>query len=315
MIKTNTVFILGAGSSAPYGYPTGESLIQKMISEVSNPMLLSSYGEQKSLSAAQIRTLIATGGEFKKALENSQPRSIDSFLEKRSEFLELGKFIIAYIIASEESNHELVIRTSLNKSTHWMKYLKDLMFDRPYKEILKNKVTFITFNYDMLLEKYLLNVLKATYKIDEPSDFFNSVQILHIHGRIKRFPWEHDDLVDLSWGTPNDPKSVIQMAGGIKLVHEKTQLDATLNDAQNRIANSTKIFFLGFGFHRENISKLGSEYFSQGTDYSQPIYATALGKTPEEINRIKMELGLRNDAESHDIDCYGLLRMKADRLF
>ena len=37
MIKTPTVFVLGAGASIPYGYPSGEKLREEICHELEDP--------------------------------------------------------------------------------------------------------------------------------------------------------------------------------------------------------------------------------------------------------------------------------------
>ena len=89
MIKTPTVLILGAGASIPYGFPDGRSLKLDIAINVNT--------KNKDF----VRSITAAGydaGElqaFGKALEGSPLMSVDAFLERRSEFVTVGKVAIA----------------------------------------------------------------------------------------------------------------------------------------------------------------------------------------------------------------------------
>lgn len=50
MFYENTVFILGAGASFPYGYPTGKGLIQKIKHSIKNDKIILLHNEPFSKS-------------------------------------------------------------------------------------------------------------------------------------------------------------------------------------------------------------------------------------------------------------------------
>jgi hypothetical protein len=48
------------------------------------------------------------------------------------------------------------------------------MFKENYELTCKNEVAFVTFNYDLSLEKYFFDVLGSYFKITEPKLFFEN---------------------------------------------------------------------------------------------------------------------------------------------
>jgi hypothetical protein len=83
MIKKPTTLILGAGASAPFGFPTGyELLLNKvlLLDNTSNPVF-------ESFPQVHVEA-------FKNALSKSGKKSVDSFLEHRPEFVPIGKSAI-----------------------------------------------------------------------------------------------------------------------------------------------------------------------------------------------------------------------------
>ena len=95
-----TVFILGAGASVPYGYPTGFELNEKIKNFLLNrPESLgvaakSQFEEFKVLF--DLEYTIENLKKFYDALSKSVTISIDKFLENRPDLLELGRMLIVY---------------------------------------------------------------------------------------------------------------------------------------------------------------------------------------------------------------------------
>ncbi|HEY6222343.1 MAG TPA: hypothetical protein VIW26_01050, partial [Gemmatimonadales bacterium] len=89
MIKQRIVLILGAGASIPYGFPSGEALRANIIKDLSK----STAQPFQLLEAAGFEAKHITN--FRSALQQSGQRSVDAFLEHRSEFVGIGKVAIA----------------------------------------------------------------------------------------------------------------------------------------------------------------------------------------------------------------------------
>ena len=133
MIKTLTVLVLGAGASKPFGFPTGQELL-KLITH----QLLLFTPEQTTLG----QTLLACGFpapdilRFASALHLSQRKSVDAFLEFRSEFLDVGKAaMIAALIPYEKPD-------TLFNTGDWYQHLLKAM-EAPFDEMPKNQLGII----------------------------------------------------------------------------------------------------------------------------------------------------------------------------
>lgn len=145
MIKRNTALVLGAGASHDYGLPTGEELKGHIVNLI-NPD--SVYPEEISkatgIEANHLKNLA-------RGLSGSSLGSIDSWLERRSEFVEAGKVCICYAMAKKENPNRLW-------APEWYDFLWQRMTEetRGIEDLLKNEVYIITFNYDRSLEAFLL---------------------------------------------------------------------------------------------------------------------------------------------------------------
>jgi hypothetical protein len=94
MITTPTVLILGAGASYPYGFPTAKELEELICEQFKSQETRASLvlSNESNYSGQQFF-------EFKEAFLRS-PLSIDAFLQRRPDFLDVGKLAIAYCLIS-----------------------------------------------------------------------------------------------------------------------------------------------------------------------------------------------------------------------
>src|SRR5229473_2611714 len=90
MITTPTVFILGAGASMPYGFPSGAEMVRDICNAPESE--LDSFGVSQT-----------DYHEFATELRNSDQPSVDAFLELRRKFERVGKTAIAYHLVRCES--------------------------------------------------------------------------------------------------------------------------------------------------------------------------------------------------------------------
>ena len=79
MIKEKTVYILGAGASKPYGYPTGKELTNYIRNKLINDIIKDTEIPQHSLYITKIEEII---NKFSK----STNKSIDLFLTRNPEY-------------------------------------------------------------------------------------------------------------------------------------------------------------------------------------------------------------------------------------
>src|SRR4051794_6006231 len=103
MIATRTVFVLGAGASMPYAFPSGAQLRRELVEEFGSRLITSAGGSLVKLSGFsgdQVRG-------FAHAFSRSNMASIDAFLAKRQEFADVGKAAIALILSRKEVDANL----------------------------------------------------------------------------------------------------------------------------------------------------------------------------------------------------------------
>src|SRR5882672_8077615 len=97
MLTVPTVFVLGAGASAPFDFPTGLEL-SKLIVRLLRPGndAFNHLQQYAGLSEAEV-----TG--FRDDFFNSAKNSVDAFLEHRADLITIGKLATAHILIGREN--------------------------------------------------------------------------------------------------------------------------------------------------------------------------------------------------------------------
>jgi len=290
MIKTKTVLVLGAGASYPYGLPLAKELRKQICFEFAPyfEKLLEGRERNEWRRKEQREHL----QEFTKAFFKSSDRSIDVWLVKNPIFTQIGKQAISSMILNGEHKGDLREKAP-HHDQDWYSYLWQRMTDEftqpdDYKHFSENEVDFITFNYDRSLDQFLYesltyafyDVYSNTYK--EIIEQLNKRRLIHVYGQIGPLEWQ---------GSPNlpygkDPNSVWpRFASHLKIIYE-AEHTSEVEEARKLIQKAQRIFFLGFGFAKENLEILQIPNILE----SQKIYGTAFGLTSIEIAKISAPL-------------------------
>jgi hypothetical protein len=168
-----TVFVLGAGASAVYGFPTGKGLCEAVCEELH-------YGHPHG-KVFQDYGLFSTKeiDSFRTELLNSAQSSVDAFLEHRTEFIHVGKAAIAFMLVRKESPRQLWDFSDQN----WLKHLFNKLDLFALSNMHKVPVSFIPFNYDRSLEHFLHTVLQSRYKktSEESAAILQRIPIIHTY--------------------------------------------------------------------------------------------------------------------------------------
>jgi hypothetical protein len=299
-----TVFIIGAGASAHYGFPTGESLVHEVIqkAEVARkyfldhrdihggylPGFIRDEFPNHQLNAPYHPGWEKTGETFRKLAERLRavdPLVIDYFLGQNAELQTAGKILIAWIIREAETKfhrwEEDPQRNRTSDRYNWVRFvLHRLAVPCEKSEDLKrNNVTFITFNYDTSLEDRIERGLRQISLFDQKdiAEFISPDRFLHVYGTIRNDTYPtYTPLMPLHQpGGKIDLQHAAQffdqmhcISKGIRTIdpHDKVD-DVILTRARNAIKSATCFYVLGFGFDRNNCRRIGLEQgvFNSGT--------------------------------------------------
>lgn len=291
MILTPTVFVIGAGASADYGFPIGTILLNEIV-HLKEPSL-QTFLDNTDFTQSAVE-------DFQKALAWSGAYSVDAFLENRPEFMNLGKALIALLLISREQPTKLINPPS---NTSWMRYLVSRMAAPTFEDFGLNRVSFVTFNYDRNIEYYLCQALANTWGRTEAEAgaVLKTMPIIHLHGQLGNLPWQSDaDVRDYDPAVNREALAVCVKA--MKIVHEgiddrRAQFEA----AKAQMRDAERIYFLGVGFGRTNMDRLDVLNLPPGK-----AWASEMGNTDAEFAALSTiyngHLELRRAT-----DCYQLV--------
>jgi hypothetical protein len=246
VITKPTVIVLGAGASAPYGFPTGAGLRELLCDKNTEPWL-------------QIDKLISDAigpGRFEGFVDEfaaSHMLSVDAFLEYAEQFRPVGKLAIAGALIPKEDKHN--ITRVLSHGGRWYAQLLAEMMCRP-DDWHNNKLTFVTFNYDRSLEYFLTTGLQHTHGLDWPTaaNVMNGTPIIHLHGQLAAL--DHPMNGGRLYDTALSSGSIRRAADGIQIISEADPTTEAFVRARTAIASAERIMFLGFGFGTENLRRI-----------------------------------------------------------
>ncbi len=171
MIVKDTVLILGAGASKPYGFPLGAELRDDVIRARHKIEL--DYLLEKNMKFNHDYY-----AKFAEDLRTSGYSSVDAFLENRDDWIDIGKLAIAHKLILYEQNARLFPPNQ--PKDHWYECLWQKLSAESWKQFKKNRITIITFNYDRSLEHYLSAIIYNNFKI-KPSAVTKALPIIHVH--------------------------------------------------------------------------------------------------------------------------------------
>jgi len=289
MITDKTVFILGAGASKPYGFPTALELRRDIIKSYPD-MLKSAHSEYNEVDINKVdfpirlENLIST-------FEFSSTKSIDLFLSRNKQFYEDGKKIIAFLIANYEIKS--MFRENIEKpESDWYMHIFNLLtkdISDPANLVSffeNNNISFITFNYDRSLEQFLYESFFYSFitKRNEITKLFSKIKIIHVYGKIAALPSENS-YFNIPYGSPTYFGYLEDLAKNINIVFEERKDD--LREAKQLISEAQRIFFLGFGYADENLDALD---FNSLIHQGSRIYGTGLGFTDSERRKVASKL-------------------------
>jgi len=307
MIEKRTVFILGAGASCPYGFPTARGLRTRIIEDFvgqyrqhaieSQPRLHDKRGNFAVSSAEESAT------KFVSTFNLSSTESIDLFLSRQPQFREIGRTAICLSILRAEENSDF--REQVDRREHdWYFCLYNMLTreaigKEDYLQFARNPIAFVTFNYDRSLEYFLFDSLRHSFEgIDElkTKQQLDATPIIHVYGKPAPLPWETaDGKATVEYGERigklalKDLRAIID---NLHVIHDERS-NPELERARVQISDAERVFFLGFAYARENLEALG---LPDALRPSQHIYGTAFERTKREIHDIErfFTLGLEH---------------------
>ena len=311
MLKSKTLFVVGAGASKEVGLPVGSEL-KSIIGSKLNIRFEDGHrlasGDRTIWDALEIysRKVDSSGGSANKyrgaaitlsdALEFGS--SIDAVLDTHWENARAqlcGKLgIIASILEAEKKSQlaltsDRVLKSSSITNTWYSRFFERLVDGVPRSDpgrIFQN-VSFITFNYDRCIEHFLFQAVKQYFNFTdgEARSAMEPLKVLHPYGIVGSLPWQ--SLADgLEFGSDFDARRLLTIVNKIQTFTEQMSDQEAVGEIRKQVCEADKIVFLGFSFHPQNMKLLdpGEECVARY------IYATVYGLSESDSALIAQDI-------------------------
>ncbi|MAM37259.1 MAG: hypothetical protein CL949_01845 [Erythrobacter sp.] len=295
MLSKPTTFILGAGASCDFQFPTGDGLQDRIMGHLqlgTNARQFSSEKMWKALiplfqgNGWSQRAGVLAGAARRISKGMPIAASIDNFLHTHQgdeDVVLMGKIAIALSIIEAEADSPLAIKGQADQRVHPLTtehYRKS--WYHPFMRMLTmgtqsndphalcRNLRFVVFNYDRCLELVLLHTLQGYYGLnaDDAQAVFADIEIIHPYGSIGKltssqgggvpFGYQHADILDV--------------ASGIKTFTESVD-EQIVSQARAAVEQADTLVFLGFGFLPQNMDLLRP----RETPQALRVHATTFG--------------------------------------
>lgn len=309
-MRSRVVLVLGAGASVAMGYPVGSGLRSKIIEHSSSKYLNVIARADPGIDRDQIAL-------FSQAFRDSQMVSIDAFLARRPEFVNIGKLAIAAVLLDHEDPATL---HTCPHDDNWYQYFFNRIAAQSWDGLKLDHYAIVTFNYDRSLEHYLLGAMTASYNrsLDECYQKIRELKILHVYGTLGSCDPSAAEY--FAYGRGVSRESVAIAASMLRVIPEGRKDDETLAEARRLLLETDHIAFLGFGFDESNLERLDStvtcSHSVRREDgvHARRIVATCLNMSvAETLRAAHLTRGSPQSQEPrsfgfYDINCVSLLR-------
>jgi hypothetical protein len=239
---------------------------------------------------------------LKLGLQQVNPLVIDYFLGWNPKLQSIGRLLIAWVILECEYTHlnnggninrrELLLNSPLEEDRmrsnaidlkkckdDWCRFvIHQLAINcKDSSDIFRNDVQFVTFNYDVSLERALHEGLQhiQLFQPEDIAKFLANDRIMHVYGKVRENPLEPPPVI--KWSEQGrDPKGlggsaraqyfsdyktfldqIYAASQGIRVIdpEDKRTDEDTIEAATRAIAGASRVYILGYGFD-ENNSKI-----------------------------------------------------------
>ena len=299
-------FIVGAGASCDFGLPIGADLAtqigQTLTRELLNPpgMIIPSamrsgapgdYGR----AARDVAGGMVAARSIDRYLASRSGRPLVNLIGKRAIVDVLSRFERQSPMGHQVSTGEWHRKQDALSETKnsWIAKLFAGLQEGCHPDFCNNifqNISFVTFNYDRCIERYLRLAFEHILFQDErrAAELVADIPIIHIYGSL-------GDLPPASRGVDFGASDnyLDDMAAGIRTFTE-AQDQKILDAARAQIGASNTLVFLGFGFDELNVRAV----LEGACHHEQRMFATGLGLSQLDIEAIRRRLPVKGAEHS-----------------
>lgn len=279
---SNTLIVLGAGSSHPYGLPLGKDLLAQIVQLL--PCIASLIEQQRNhVSKAKLGIIEERCKQLASKVARSRAPTVDTFLRSSpDDFLLIA---MSMAIASAESQ---ALRKVVAVSDDWLQWLYYNQLSQEPDIFRDNNIAFVSFNYDRLPQAIFASMMSSLCNI-QPETALERIRLpmpelgdrfLHIHGELQSELRRDYDKNGVPYLRTDDIVPFSNTVRDNLLTMYNPTSDEMAAAIQQRIDWADRILFLGLGYHPELMRHISPDAIFEG-DANRPIpcdiFGTAYG--------------------------------------
>jgi hypothetical protein len=310
MIRSRTLFVVGAGASKEVRLPTGDEL-KKTIAQK-----LDTAPARLAMSDDVIRAALlfhvgrrASGDDFReylvaaKRMSAAMPLSIsiDNYMEAHrgdERVQTCGKLAIVRSILQAERSSTLAadalsspIDFAPLESTWFVRFIRMLAeaCEVPKVDSLFDNVTMVNFNYDRCVEHFLEQALQAYFGLGEERAKACVARMTchHPYGTVA--PWrEGSEHLGFGEGARIDSQEhLLRLSARIRTYSEEATEGGDFAAIKQAVRDADVIVFLGFAYHPLNMELLRP---ADGASKLRRAYGTVYGMSESDTEAVRMQI-------------------------
>jgi len=303
MIRTKTVFVLGAGASAELHMPGPAELLERIAQALdfsratANQMtrdttaILRHVGKLAERMNKPEDAIFRAGQRIHNAAKIG--RTIEQVIEQNNDgpLVEaFGKLAIAVFTLQSESRSSLRATPQgnaalpLQTGDYWLIELGRLLtagLPRSRLEQGLADVSIISFNYDRAAEHFLPYALATAYgmTLQEAQRIVAArLRFFHPYGAVGRLPWQGGEGPDADWGN-EQPWNMAALSAQLRLFDQAMADRRGLSQLRAAVGEAQRIVFLGFDFSPRSFDLL----IDGSLSHNPELILSANGMTPPNL--------------------------------
>lgn len=321
--QSRTVFVVGAGASKEVDLPVGRELTKAIALALSFRVergQLQRGGDGSILAALQklasqeqvmdqrdhpMNAYLRAAWRIRDAMPQSL--SIDNFIDSHRDEQHValcGKLAIVQTILQAERASKLYVDPSntYNKidfsklGETWLARFFERVTEGCGKAAIKARfasITFVVFNYDRCIEHFLHSALQNYYQMspEEAADALRDLEVFHPYGTVGDLSWQRPGQLTIGFGAETHPATLGQLAQAIRTFTEGMgDRTGELDMIRARVHCASRLVFLGFAFHRQNMRLLLRDLEDAETRASTRVFGSTFGMSKSDVQSIENDL-------------------------
>lgn len=270
MFEQETILVLGAGSSADFGLPTGRQVLELLKNESPSirPGNSARYFDSfiDTISTSDFNRLNNFWDDFVKSAQNSSQKSIDLFVYNNPSMSDLGKLYVSWAILKsmykrnrykdsykkDVEVYNLLTRWRDARNDNWITDFANVYQQgcRGARELQQNRISVVTFNYESVFIDAVEFFLRKTERFSDVTTA-DLPACFSVYGTFPSLPER--------FGRSEFSHFISQCANNIFFIQERRENNDKILKIRQKIMSAEYIYLLGFAADPENFRIIGLE--------------------------------------------------------